>query len=106
MPDTKPEPPARKAPNLFDDVDADLVDRIFDYMVELMPEISAHARDVKEAVRDEFGGASAYIRRRRRNEFVAAEVLSLFNGRNATEVARRLRIGRATVYRMLKQSGK
>jgi predicted transcriptional regulator YheO len=29
----------------------------------------------------------------------------MFNGRNATEIARRLKIGRATVYRMVKTAG-
>lgn len=36
----------------------------------------------------------------------ARRVLALFNGRNARQVARSLRIGKTTVYRILKQSGK
>ena len=35
----------------------------------------------------------------------ARQVLRLFNGCNATEVARELNVGRATVYRVLKQAG-
>ena len=38
-------------------------------------------------------------------ERITAEVLRVFNGRNAAEVARRLGIGRATVYRIIKQEG-
>lgn len=36
----------------------------------------------------------------------ARRVLALFNGRNARQVARVLRIGKTTVYRIIKQSGK
>ena len=53
----------------------------------------------------EFAGEEVYIPKRNSKD-VAAEVLRLFNGRNATEVARRLGIHRATVYRYLKQPGK
>lgn len=92
----------------------DLVDRIFDYIAEQFPErfggacLDADAMtSLKAATRAEFGGADAYIpnlspaERHRR----VTEVLRLFNGRNASEVARRLRISRATVYRILKQPG-
>jgi hypothetical protein len=90
----------------------DLVDRIFDYVLELIPEISGHpdVDTVKQAVRVEFEGIETYIKKRRGagsalDPAVAQQVLVLFNGRNATEVARRLRIGRATVYRVIKQAG-
>lgn len=56
----------------------------------------------------EFKGEEYYFaevdkaeRKRRINK-----ILTLFNGRNAAEVARRLQISRATVYRVLKQPGK
>lgn len=82
----------------------DLVDRIFDYLIEQVPEISRIAADLKPAVRAEFAGEECYIKGRPRDA-VAQQVLALFNGRNATEVARSLGISRATVYRVLKQPG-
>jgi transcriptional regulator of acetoin/glycerol metabolism len=92
--------------------DPDLVDRIFDYVLDLLPELAGREADIKTAIREEFGGEEQYVRsgqadqRAVRSRALAAEVLSLFNGRNATEVARSLRISRATVYRLLKQSGR
>jgi DNA-binding NtrC family response regulator len=83
--------------------DPDLVDRIFDYAVKLMPEIASKKDEIKIALRDEFAGERAYIRRR--DVGLAGKVLAVFNGRNATETARELSIGRATVYRKLKQAG-
>jgi DNA invertase Pin-like site-specific DNA recombinase len=88
-------------------LEPDLVDRIFDYLVDLVPELSRRRDEIKGALREEFDGERVYIRRRGagvRNA-VAAEVLRLFNGRNATEVARVLQIHRSTVYRHLKQPG-
>lgn len=90
--------------------DADVVDRVFDFVRELLPDESAAAEleEIKRQVRREFGGREVYIHRRRSEETrVRAErVLAMFNGRNASEVARRLGIGRATVYRIIKQGRK
>nr|WP_295941193.1 helix-turn-helix domain-containing protein [uncultured Acidovorax sp.] len=86
----------------------DLVDRIFDYLLAEFPQLAGDAARVQRAqtaVRAEFAGEEVYIQKRSSKE-IAAEVLRMFNGRNATEVARRLRIHRATVYRYLKQAGK
>lgn len=90
----------------------DLVDRIFDYILAdpaLAVAIKKNSLSkLKSAVRAEFKGEECYIAGRpatARQETVA-QVLALFNGRNAAEVARRLRIGRSTVYRVLKQSGR
>ena len=86
----------------------DLVDRIFEYILSEFPQIAgdkAKLRKAEEAVRAEFAGEETYIQKRA-NQVTAAEVLKLFNGRNATEVARRLGISRRTVYRYLKQPGK
>ena len=91
----------------------DLVDRIFDYILS-DPAMAAAMRgmpsraadpvdDLKAAVRAEFRGEECYIAVRK---VQAAQVLALFNGRNASEVARRLDISRATVYRHIKQPGK
>lgn len=85
--------------------DPDLVDRIFEYLLKEFPQIAVlQLETTKRAVREEFAGQEAYVQARPR-ERVAAQVLALFNGRNASEVARRLGIGRATVYRCIKQAG-
>lgn len=86
----------------------DLVDRIFEYLLAEFPQLAGDAARVQKAqtaVRAEFAGEEVYIQKRSSRD-IAAEVLRLFNGRNATEVARRLQIHRATVYRYLKQAGK
>lgn len=86
----------------------DLVDRIFEYLLAEFPQLAGDADRVEKAqaaVRAEFAGEEVYIQKRSSKD-IAAEVLRMFNGRNATEVARRLRIHRATVYRYLKQAGK
>lgn len=90
------------------DDNADLVDRLFDYLLQMQPTLAddpAKFLAMKSAVRDEFAGTDVYLRRREKSDRLAAQVLSLFNGRNATEVARCLRISRATVYRLIKQPG-
>lgn len=84
----------------------DLVDRIFDYVLQLVPEISQRKAEIKGALRDEFGAQEGYIRRRERSpDETARLVLSMFNGRNKHEVARSLDISIASVHRILKQSG-
>ena len=86
----------------------DLVDRIFEYVVEQFPEISAaRVADLKRATRDELSGQQHYIPARSPTDRQrqVQEVLRMFNGRNATEIARRLQISRATVYRWVKQAG-
>lgn len=87
----------------------DLVDRIFDFVLELCPDIGAdRVAELKQAAREEFRGERCYVNEQSPTERQArvAEVLAMFNGRNATEIARRLRISRATVYRIIKQSGR
>jgi Mor family transcriptional regulator len=88
--------------------DADLVDAIFDYVLAQLPEMRSRAIElgrIKAAVRDEYGGQKVYVAKRRAQDRadVATQVLAHFNGRNATEVARKLGISRATVYRLIKQ---
>ncbi|MBQ0917249.1 helix-turn-helix domain-containing protein [Hydrogenophaga aromaticivorans] len=88
--------------------DPDFVDRIFEYLIAEFPQLAgdrARVQKAQTAVRAEFAGEEVYIQKRSSRD-IAAEVLRLFNGRNATEVARRLDIHRATVYRHLKQAGK
>lgn len=102
-----PHPPPKDLQDLLA-AEPDLVDRIFDYLLAEFPQLAGDASSVRRAqnaVRAEFAGEEVYIPKRNSKD-VAGEVLRLFNGRNATEVARRLGIHRATVYRYLKQPGK
>lgn len=93
--------------------DPDIVDRLFAYVLELLPEVArpavqANEAEIKLGVRAEFGGRHVeYVRNghEQRRQMVAREVMALFDGRNATEVARKLQISRATVYRIIKQPG-
>ena len=84
----------------------DLVDRIFDYILSepaLAKAIAGREDELKKAVRWEFKDEVGKRSQRERHEMVV-QVLALFNGRNASEVARRLQISRATVYRVIKQA--
>lgn len=98
--------------------DPDLVDRIFDYILadpalaeainkQVKAQQDTSVAKLKSAVRAEFVGEKCYIPARPESarQQQAQQVLTLFNGRNASEVARRLQISRATVYRYLKQPG-
>lgn len=112
-----PKPSATPTLDLLVAEEPDLVDRIFDYIladpvlalalqkIEQRSEADGGLRKIKAAVREEFAGTACYIQGRPR-EVVTAQVLALFNGRNASEVARRLQISRATVYRAIKQPGR
>lgn len=88
----------------------DLVDRIWEYVLEQLPELCSRRASIIDAIRSEYGGDEHYIRRMdespaERAERMRVEVRKMWNGRNASEVARVLRISRATVYRVLKQPG-
>ena len=97
------EPSSTPVLNSLLQAEPDLVDRIFDYLIEAHPEIAGlKLDDARRAVRSHLAGSRYYVASRKRDD-VASRVLSLFNGRNATEVARKLGISRATVYRCLKQ---
>jgi Mor family transcriptional regulator len=103
-----PTPRSREAVvshEVFDD--ADLVDAIFAYLDEEFPQLASRLTVLKEEVRQEFRGIEIYIPKRSaaRRKQLTDNVLTLFNGRNATEIARKLGIGRATVYRIIKQEG-
>lgn len=112
---TKPAPPRRTplalsfAANLSTPAaKPDLVDHIFDYLSG--ERLLAETNDLelaKEALREYFGGTEVYIPKptARARHALAVKVLSLFNGRNASEIARRLGMGRSTVYRIIKQAG-
>jgi len=94
-------------PKVSPPAEPDLVDRIFDYILKELPEISDSVQKHKDAVRAEFKVEECYIASRpaTARQQTVAKVLALFNGRNATEIARHLKISRATVYRTLKQPG-
>lgn len=95
-----PTPPAEdRAP--------DLVDLVLEYVTAMSPELVAKRAEIEQDLRAEFGGESHYVQARveTHRQRRAREVLALFNGRNATEVARRLQISRASVYRYIKQPG-
>lgn len=86
----------------------DLVDRIFDYLLSEFPQLAGKKLDeVKHDLREEFAGQDVYIAHQppTARQARVRKVLELFNGRNAAEVARRLKISRAQVYRDLKQAG-
>lgn len=88
--------------------DPDLIDKIFEFIAIEFPEMSGRATELKQMARREFAGIETYIPRRPKAERdrVVVEVLRLFDGRNATEVARRLNISRASVYRIIKTDGR
>jgi Mor family transcriptional regulator len=101
--------PAKTTPEPITELD--LVDRIFAYLESEMPEASRAMCNIdrlKAEVRSEFAGIECYIPAlpRAERDKRAQDVLRLFNGRNVSEVARQLNIGRTTVYRILKQPGK
>lgn len=102
---TKPNPTPKLAALI--QAEPDLVDRIFEYILSELPEIAQSVQKHKDAVRAEFAGEECYVASRpaTARQQTVNQVLALFDGRNATEVARRLKIGRTTVYRILKQPG-
>lgn len=86
----------------------DLLRRIIETIQDLQPSLTDEmALEIERSLRAEFAGEQAYIYKRvAERDRLRMEVRRRFNGRNATEVARELGIGRATVYRILKTSGK
>lgn len=88
----------------------DVVDRLFECLLEQLPALAQSAADlerVQAVLRKEFAGQEVYIPARSSVDKAEERkaVLKLWNGRNATTVARALGISRATVYRYLKQPG-
>lgn len=85
----------------------DLVDRVLEYLAKELQVPAERLRRAENALRAELGGDRHYIRRTSKaDRDLAVRILALFNGRNATEVARQLGIGKTTVYRLIKQAGK
>lgn len=79
------------------------------YVCQVIPHLTPEAAaEVESAIRGEFGCERVYIRAgsmAERRVRTSRQVLKMFNGRNAREVARELGIGKSTVYRVLKQAG-
>ena len=88
------------------DREPDLVTAIFDVLIESRPDLMALREEGENAVRHRLKGLRGTVTDQPDSDTLARRVLSLFNGRNPREVARRLRVSRATVYRILKQAGK
>ena len=86
--------------------EADLVTAIFDVLIKTHPGLAAVREEGEHAVRHRLKGLRGTVTDRPDSDTLAPRVLSLFNGRNPREVARRLHISRGTVYRVLKQAGR
>lgn len=82
----------------------DFADRVVNMVIELMPDLRESRRHLTASIRREFGVSQQYVRRPG-VIMTCDEVLQVFNGRSATEVARVLGCSRATVYRLLKRAG-
>lgn len=83
----------------------DLIDDIFRFLLHEHPELAGHELKTKANLRKEFGGESYYVAKRSATD-LTQRVLGLWNGRNATTVARELGISRGSVYRHLKAACK
>lgn len=91
---------------LLDNVD--LIDKLFEFIQIEFSEMHDKAFALKELARWEFAGIETYIPRRSQAERdrIAREVITVFSGSNAHEVAKRLCIRRSSVYRIIKASAK
>lgn len=86
----------------------DLLSRVIECLQEVQPSLTDEmALQIEKQIRGEFAGEMTYIAKTiPERDRLKDEVRRLFNGRNATEVARELKIGRTTVYRILKTAGR
>lgn len=84
----------------------DMVTAIFDVLIESNPELAQTRLEDEAAVRHRLAGMRGTVLAKPDSDTTAIRVLSLFNGRNPREVARKLGISRASVYRYLKQAGR
>ena len=97
---------ARAAPPANDARMPDLVDKVLALICKQNPALAADAKQLEgmeATLREHFGGAEQYVRKRRPSEQTAQAILAQFNGQNSRTVARELGVSRATVYRKLKQ---
>lgn len=95
----------------------DFVDLFFSYVSAISPGFAddvenenVNLEEVKHAIRLEFGGRENYVRsfsavdKKEVANKKSKEVLRLFDGKNANEIAQKLGISRSTVYRYLKKA--
>jgi hypothetical protein len=106
-PQTPPPNTSTAAPAIAAAAEPDLIDALVSFVVTAHPPLAGKRDEMTADLRAEFGGQRWYISARPETarQRRVREILALFNGRNATEVARVLRISRATVYRVIKQPG-
>lgn len=87
----------------------DVVTHLLQKLCELVPEVRgdvARQQSIEAHLRLEFGGQTTYVAASGKDyAAMRAQVRERFNGRNASTLARELGVGRATVYRWLKQPG-
>jgi Mor family transcriptional regulator len=91
-------------------MDNDILHRAIERLRKKIPGITdAAAAALELELLEEFAGETHYIPKSRlvkaRRQVIVMETRRRFNGRNATEIARELGIGRATVYRIIKTPG-
>jgi len=88
--------------------DPDIVDHMLAYLQRHnLITAEKDLREAEKAIRQQWGGTQPYVRAVPADrQAKAAKVLALFNGRNASTIARELGIGRSTVYRIIKQPGR
>lgn len=87
----------------------DFVECLLDLICTVKPMTPDERNAASKAVRRHYGAEKHYIAARgpdADSAALASEVLAHFNGRNAREVARKLNIGKTTVYRKIKQAGR
>lgn len=98
----KPTPQTikRKAADAKRQAEPDIVDRMVALITDARPDLIDEMMSIAEKLRQEVGGERVYVRRRRD---LAAVIIEQFDGRNATQLARALGIGRTTVYRHLRK---
>lgn len=102
-----PNNKAKAAASIAAAAEPDLIEAMVAYVISVEPALQAKRAEITADLRAEFGGQRVYLSARPQTdrEKRVRNILSLFNGRNATEVARRLGVSRATVYRTIKQPG-
>ena len=86
----------------------DFVESLLDLVCSVKPMTEQERAAAAKAVRQHYGAETHYVAARGPGETadaLAREILARFNGRNARTVARELRIGKTTVYRVIKQAG-
>lgn len=94
---------------MTEDRQPDLVDFLMKLFAERHPDLLPIDLDAFEtALRTEFGGDRHWVRKAKNQEREALidQVLRTFNGRNASELARNLKISRQDVYRIIKTPGR